>query len=152
MDKLDRRILKALQNDFPLCQRPYDIIADKLNIPCRRLWDKIQKLTAEGLIRRIGASLNSGKLGFCSTLAAVSVPSGAVERAAELINSFSEVTHCYLRKDRFNIWFTIIAANHERIDDILGQIRSGLSLESSQVLNVPGKRLFKLDTRFTLPV
>ena len=150
MDKLDCRILQALQDDFPLSTRPYEIIADRLQIPCDELWSRLQRLLAEGVIRRIGASLDSGKFGFCSTLAAVSVEPGLVEQAAELINWYPEVTHNYLRKDSFNIWFTIIAADNDRIESILEQIRSALSIESSQVLNLPVKRLFKLDVRFKL--
>jgi hypothetical protein len=54
-----------------------------------------------------------------------------------------------LRNDQFNIWFTIIASDNERIGQILEQIRSALSLNDSQVLNLPVKRLFKLDARFS---
>ncbi len=148
MDKLDCRILEALQNVFPLSERPYAAIARKLEIPCDQLWDRLQRLIAEGVIRRMGASLDSRKLGFCSTLAAVSVKPDLVERAAEIIGRFPEVTHSYLRKDDFNIWFTIIAVDQERIEHILEQIRRSLSLDQSQVLNLPMKRLFKLDASF----
>ncbi|GAF71750.1 unnamed protein product, partial [marine sediment metagenome] len=73
-----------------------------------------------------------------------------VDRAAKIVGQFPEVTHSYLRKDRFNIWFTIIAVNNERIEYILEQIRCSLSLKNSQVLNLPAKRLFKLDARFNV--
>ena len=148
MDELDCRILEALQNDFPLSERPYEILAHKLQIPCEELWNRIQRLIAEGVIRRIGASLDSRKLGFCSTLAAVSSKADLVEQAAKIIGQFSEVTHSYLRNDKFNIWFTIIAIDEERIEYILEQIRTSLSLENSQVLNLPIKHLFKLNARF----
>jgi DNA-binding Lrp family transcriptional regulator len=150
MDELDCRILDALQNDFPLSERPYKIISRRLQIPCDQLWDRIQRLMAEGIIRRIGASLDSRKFGFCSTLAAVSCRAELVEQAAEVIGRFPEVTHSYLRNDNFNIWFTIIAISNERIENILEHIRTSLSLESSQVLNLPVKHLFKLDARFNV--
>jgi len=150
MDELDCRILEALQNDFPLSEKPYEIIANRLQIPCDQLWDRIQRLIAEGVIRRIGASLDSRKLGFCSTLAAVSCKADLVEQAAEIIGRFPEVTHSYLRNDNFNIWFTIISTDKERIQHILEQIRTSLSLESSQVLNLPIKHLFKLNARFNV--
>lgn len=148
MDKLDCRILEVLQGDFPLSERPYEILAHKLEIPCEELWSRVQRLMAEGVIRRFGASFDSHKLGFCSTLAAISVEEDFVEQAAEVISRFPEVTHSYLRKDDFNIWFTIVAADEEKIEYVLEKIRSALSLESSQVLNLPMKRLFKLDARF----
>ena len=148
MDKLDCRILDELQNDFPLSARPYEIIARKLQIPCEQLWNRVQRLIAEGVIRRIGASLDSHKLGFCSTLATVRVEPDLVEQAAKIIGQFPEVTHSYLRKDDFNIWFTIIATDEKRVEEIIDQIRTGLSLNSSDILNLPVKQLFKLDARF----
>ncbi|MHC4394252.1 MAG: Lrp/AsnC family transcriptional regulator [Planctomycetota bacterium] len=150
MDKLDYRILEALQSDFPLRERPYDAISRELNIPCEQLLDRVQLLLADGVIRRIGASLNSRKFGFYSTLAAVSVEGEFIERAAEVIGKFREVTHSYLRNDRFNIWFTIIASNAESVKNILKEIQSALSLESSQILNLPVKHLFKLNARFNI--
>ena len=148
MDKTDSKILQELQDDFPLRERPYEIIADRLQISEHELWDRIQMMLDEGVIRRMGASFDSKKLGFRSTLAAVSVDSKQVDRAAEVIGRFHEVTHSYLRNDVFNIWFTIIAIDDNRIKNILEQIRTSLSLERSNVLNLPVKRLFKLDARF----
>ncbi|MFH1718939.1 MAG: AsnC family transcriptional regulator [Planctomycetota bacterium] len=150
MDDIDSRILQELQDDFPLCERPYETIADRLQIPKQEFWDRTQRMLDEGLIRRVGASLNSNKLGFSSTLAAVRVRPELVDRAAEVIGSFPEVTHNYLRCDVFNIWFTLIASDNERIEEILEQIRTSLSLEPSDVLNLPVKRLFKLDARFSV--
>ena len=148
MDELDRRILQGLQDDFPLSERPYEILAEALGVSCDEFWSRVQRLLDVGAIRRMGASLDSRKLGYSSTLAALSVEADRVEQAAEVIGQFAEVTHSYLRDDRFNIWFTIIAAEDERIKSVLEQIRSALSLESSQVLNLPAKQLFKLDARF----
>lgn len=150
MDSIDRRILQELQDNFPLEERPYDVLAERLQIPAGELWDRIQRMLDEGLIRRIGASVDSRKFGFRSTLAAVSVEPQRVGEAAEVIGRFSEVTHSYLRDDAFNIWFTIIAVDDRRIEEILEQIRSSLSLESSKVLNLPVKRMFKLDARFSV--
>ena len=121
-----------------------------MQIPCEQLWNRVQRLITKGMIRRIGASLDSRKLGFCSTLAAVSVEPNLVDKAAEIIGRFPEVTHSYLRKDDFNIWFTIIATDEERLVEILKEIRTALSIDSSNILNLPVKRLFKLDARFKL--
>jgi len=148
VDELDSRILRALQYEFPLSERPYEALARKLDISADELWERTLKLIDQGVIRRLGASLDSRKLGYSSTLAAVSVSSERLEEAAEMIGGYPEVTHSYQRDDRFNIWFTIIAADSERMDVILEEIRSALSLDSSQVLNLPVKRLFKLDARF----
>jgi len=148
MDKIDSQILHELQYNFPLNEKPYEIIAGKLKVSTEEIWNRIQTMLDEGVIRRIGASFDSNKLGFRSTLAAVSVDSELVNRAADIIGQFHEVTHSYLRNDEFNIWFTLIAVDNNRIENILEQIRKSLCLERSKVLNLPMKRLFKLDARF----
>ena len=148
MDETDIKILRELQDNFPLEERPYDIIAERLHIPAGELWVRVQRLLDDGVIRRLGASLDSNKLGFSSTLAAVRIEPERLEQAAEIIGRFPEVTHSYLRKDIFNIWFTIIASDEKKIEEILEQIRISLKLDKSEVLNLPVKRLFKLDARF----
>jgi siroheme decarboxylase len=149
MDKLDRLILNAIEDNFPLNPRPYDILAKKLKITKELLWKRVKKLYKTGVIRRIGVSLDSRKFGFKSTLAAISIPAKKVKKASKIIAQFPEITHSYLRRDVFNIWFTIIAADNKRITYILNQIQSQLSLEDSQILNLPAKRIFKLDARFS---
>ncbi|MHC4434620.1 MAG: siroheme decarboxylase subunit alpha [Planctomycetota bacterium] len=148
MDEIDRRILRELQHDFPLSERPYEVIAERLQLSAEQLWACVERMLDEGVIRRMGASFDSKKLGFSSTLAAVSVEPELVDRAAEVVGQFPEVTHNYLRNDTFNIWFTLIAVDEERIESVLEEIRTTLSLEKSAVLNLPVKRLFKLDARF----
>ncbi len=137
-----------MQHDFPLSERPFDILAQRLGVDPDLLWQRVEAMRKSGVIRRLGASLDSRKLGFPSTLAAVRVPPDLADRAAEAIGRHPEVTHSYLRDHEFNIWFTIIAPDEEKIDTILRAIREELSLEPADVLNLPMKRLFKLDARF----
>ncbi|MCL5279933.1 MAG: Lrp/AsnC family transcriptional regulator [Planctomycetes bacterium] len=176
MDDLDCRILDALQHDFPLREHPFDILAQRLGVDPELLWGRVEAMRNSGVIRRLGASLDSRKLGFRSTLAAIRVRSdlppdaqrrcgpdaqpgcaaalradGWVDRAAEVIGRHPEVTHSYLRDHELNIWFTIIAPDDKQIDAVLREIREALSLEPSDVLNLPMKRLFKLDARFRAP-
>ena len=148
IDDLDRTILDALQFDFPLSERPFDIVAERLGLDAGLLWSRVEAMLDHGVIRRLGASLDSRKLGFCSTLAAVRVKEDLVDRAAEIIGRHPEVTHSYLRDHEFNIWFTVIAADTAKIEKLLDEVRTALSLEASDVLNLPMTRMFKLDARF----
>lgn len=150
MDELDYRILQALQSEFPISQRPYQTISDSLEIPCEQLMERLESLMGDGVIRRMGASLDSRKLGCSSTLAAISVGSDRVKEASAIIEHYPEITHSYLRSDRFNIWFTVIASDAERVDAVLKEIQSVLSLEDSEILNLPVKRLFKLNASFNI--
>jgi siroheme decarboxylase len=151
MDELDRAILNALQYEFPLSERPYDVLAERLGINAGTLWQRVQAMLEGGIIRRLGASLDSKRLGFSSTLAAVRVGPELVDRAAAIIARYAEVTHSYLRDHEFNIWFTIIAPDTDRIETILEGIGRELSLSPSDILNLPMRRQFKLDARFSVP-
>ena len=148
MDATDKSILSVLQNEFPICAKPYDILAEKLGLTVDDLWERINKMMDSGVIRRSGASLDSKKLGYSSTLAAVRVEHAVVDHAAELISSYHEVTHSYQRDNEYNIWFTLIAVSDGRIAEILEEIRVKLDLDDSDVLNLPVLKLFKLDARF----
>ncbi len=150
MDKFDRKILDALQKEFPLSEKPYEVIAQKMGVSEAEVWQRVQAMVSSGVIRRLGASLDSRKLGYASTLAAVSVVDETIDQAADVINAYPEVTHCYQRKDAFNIWFTVIAYSEQRIIDILEEMKLALGLTPEQILNVPVERLFKLDARFTV--
>ena len=57
MDKMDSRILRELQDNFPLTERPYEVIAERLQISEKELWSRTQRLLHDGVIRRIGANL-----------------------------------------------------------------------------------------------
>jgi len=149
IDDLDRRMLDALQFDFPLSERPFDVIAERLGIDTDLLWGRVEAMLEQGVIRRLGASLDSRKLGFCSTLAAVRVRGNLVDRVAEIIARYPEVTHSYLRDHEFSIWFTVIAADEGKIEELLDEVRTSLSLAASDVLNLPMIRMFKLDARFS---
>ena len=150
MDNLDKRILWELQSDFPICERPYEVVAERLGVGADEVWERVIELFESGMIRRIGASFDSRKLGFSSTLAAVRVDKDSVEEAAKVIGDYREVTHSYLRRDEFNIWFTLAAESEGRIKEILGEICEKLCLGDEDMLNLPAKRMFKLDTRFNL--
>lgn len=148
MDNIDRRLITWLQNEFPIEESPYQGLADELGITAAEVWGRIEALKQAGVIRRLGASLDSRKLGYNSTLAAVHVSADQVERASDVIASYDEVTHSYLRDDHYNIWFTVIAVDEQRIEAVLEGIRSQLGLTQGNLLNVPVERLFKLDARF----
>ena len=148
MDKLDRQIVTELQMDFPVCPDPYGIVADRLEIDRDTLLDRVRRLMESGTIRRIGVSIDSRKMGYSSTLAAVRVAGGQIDSASQVIDSYPEITHSYLRNDEFNIWFTVIAVDRQRIDHLLEELRCKLNIETSDVLDLPVKQLFKLDARF----
>ena len=148
VDDMDRRIIKELQGNFPLEMNPYEAIADNLGMSVDQLWQRILALAESGVIRRMGFSIDSRKIGYSSTLAAVRVSQDRIDEASELISEYPQITHSYLREDDFNIWFTVIADDRDRVLVILEEIRDKLNLTEDDVMDLLVEKLFKLDARF----
>ena len=148
MDEIDRKILNNLQKDFPISTRPYHVLGRKLRCSEEDIFSRVKKMKRAGLIRRLGASFDSRKLGFKSTLVGMKVPAKRLKRVISIVNKYEGVTHNYLREDEFNLWFTLIAPSQGSIKSILHQIREKSGID--EILNLPAKRLFKISVNFAV--
>ena len=148
MEDIDRKIIKELQGNFPLEMNPYQLIADNLAMSLDQLWQRVLAMSESGVIRRMGFSIDSRRIGYSSTLVGIRVSQDQIDEASELISEYPQITHSYLREDPYNIWFTVIAEDPDRILSILEEIRDKLNLPESDVMNLPVEKLFKLDARF----
>jgi DNA-binding Lrp family transcriptional regulator len=90
-----------------LVNRPFKYLAEKLETYEEKLIEKIKDLKKEGLIKEISALLEPRKFGLRNFLVGISVGKNAQERVARVINTHPVVSHNYLRKHRYNIWFTV---------------------------------------------
>ena len=150
MDILDTQLLEAVQNDFPLCDRPYLDIGRRLGLSEEETIERLRQLRADGLLRRTGAVLSYAHLGMSGILAAVRLAEGAdPDRVGTRINDFPEVTHNYLREGEYKVWFTIIAPDRDRQQDILDTVAALPGVE--EVATFPVRRSFNIDARFRVP-
>ena len=148
MDDLDRSIINIIQSDFPIAPRPYAEVAKRLDLPEEDILERVHALKEEGIIRRIGASFNSRKLDFSSTLCAARVPEEKVEAFVKTVNRFPGVTHNYLRNSPYNVWFTFIAETMDEIEESLEIIRQETGVV--EIRNLPALRTFKIKVDFAL--
>jgi DNA-binding Lrp family transcriptional regulator len=141
MDTIDRKLLSIINNTLPIAERPFQIVAQSVGISEEETIDRIKKLKAERIIRRIGAVINPRGIGWQSTLCAVDVPMERLEEFAALVGSYEEVTHNYLRDGQPNCWFTLIAPSKERLSEIIREIEQALEIK---ILNLPASKVFKI--------
>ena len=146
MDDLDRKILNAIQTDFPIAARPYGEMAERLDLSEDEVFFRIKKLKEEGVIRRIGGNFHSRKLDFTSTLCAAKVPEEKLQRFVEAVNRYPGVTHNYLRNHKYNVWFTFIAPTMASIKDALREISEITGVK--EVHSLPALRMFKIKVDF----
>ncbi len=147
LDSFDNSILAAIQDEFPVCQRPFREIAGNLGVDEKVLIERLHRLREHGVIRRFGAVFDSRKLGYFSTLVAVRIPSqDDLPAVARAVNQYPEVTHNYQRDDRFHRWFTLLASSTERIEKILARVAALDGV--AQVQNLPAQELYKIRASF----
>jgi DNA-binding Lrp family transcriptional regulator len=148
LDDLDRAILNEIQSHFPLVPRPYAEMGKRVGLTEEEVLERVQALHDAGIIRRIGANFTSRKLGYTSTLCAARVPPERLERFAAMVNRYPGVTHNYLRKHRYNVWFTLIAESPERLAEIIEEIREESGV--AEILSLPAKEVFKIKVDFPM--
>ena len=146
MDQIDKEILNIIQTDFPVAARPYAVIGEKVGISEDDAFERIMRLKDEQIIRRIGATFDSRKLHFTSTLCALKCPPEKLEEVAAIVNGFPQVTHNYERNHAYNLWFTVIAESEEKLQAILDEIseRGGVD----KVRSMPASRIIKIKVDF----
>ena len=145
---LQARILTMIQQDFPVESHPYRIIGEACGVDEDQAFGSVRVLCDQGIIRRVGATFDSSRLGYVSTLSALAAPEDDIERMADIVSTYTEVTHNYQRDNRFNIWFTTIAPSEDRLEQILSEIveKTGCA----DLINLPIQRYYKLRVNFDL--
>lgn len=146
LDPADSAILNRIQSDFPITSRPWLTVANELGLSEEEVLDRVARLKADGIIRRIGGNLVPGKLGFVSTLCAASVPEDKIDQFAEIVNRYPGVTHNYQRDSTYNVWFTFIASSRDEIKKNLKQIAKDSGIDD--ILNLPATKVFKIRAEF----
>lgn len=147
MDKTDKAILNIINRSFPLEEQPYKIIAERIGSDEHDLIKRVGKMIKSGIIRRTGATIEKHQIGWYSTLCAIDVPSDRIDKYADVVNAYPEVTHNYVRSGHPNCWFTLITPNRSRCCEIIKDIHATLGIE---ILDLPAKRIFKIAVGFQL--
>lgn len=147
IDTIDKKLLFCLQEKFPLVLRPFKQLGKDLSLSEEEVISRTKRLKSVGLIKRIGPVHSSENLKFKRTLVGMRVPSEQINQIASIINSFSEVTHNYLRDDpEFNLWFTLICPSENRIKSIIRAIKEKSRISS--IISLPTLRTIKIKTVF----
>src|SRR5574338_482844 len=128
LSELDRRIINALQGDFPLVEEPYAAVAARLGIPEATLLARLQALLEERVLTRFGPLFQVERMGGRFILAALAMPEERFEEVAEQVNALPEVAHNYRRDHPLNMWFVLATETPAGIDAAIDRIEAETGL------------------------
>ena len=134
MDDIDRQIINTLQSGFPICDKPYQVVAEQLGLTEHNLIERLKTLLDNGTLTRFGPLYHAELMGGALTLAAVTAPKDRFVETTEIINAFPEVAHNYARNHALNMWFVIATETPEQIQQTIAAIEKKTGL---RVYNMP---------------
>ncbi|TAN59128.1 MAG: Lrp/AsnC family transcriptional regulator [Magnetospirillum sp.] len=155
LDDVDRAIVRATQDGLPLVARPYHAVAEAVGAAPEDVMARMERLLAQGVIRRIGLVPNHYALGYrFNGMTVWDVADADIAEAGRLVGGLDFVSHCYHRPRHLPDWpYSLFAMIHARerdaadalvaeIASVLGPLsRGNLVLFSSRILKKTGLRV-----------
>ena len=128
LDAIDRRIIDGLQGDFPICERPYQVAAERLGISEEELLQRRDRLLETRVLTRFGPMMQIERVGGSFVLAAIAVPEADYERVAGQVNALPQVAHNYRREHLLNMWFVLATETPAGIGEAIARIEADTGL------------------------
>lgn len=142
----ERELCEILQRDFPLHPRPFQVLANRLQIEENYLIEILREWQKEGKLRQISAIFEPKAFRHSSSLFAFKVEERHLKRASEVINAHPGVSHNYLRNHSYNLWFTLVVPPER---DLLKEVELLCKECGAQdYLYLPILKVFKISTIF----
>lgn len=151
---LKARLIELIEAGLPLVDDPWAWLAERLEIDVDATLELLQRLQADGAIRRIAAVPNHYRLGYRHNGMTVwDVSDAEIDRLGPLVGLQPFVSHCYRRPRRegwpYNLFAMVHGRGAEEIEAYRAEIRRLLGdacraeemLVSSRILKKTGLRV-----------
>ncbi len=146
LSTLDRKLLLEIQDGFPLSATPYREIAAAVDAPVEDVLAAIDRLRADGCIKRIGCVVNHIVTGFDANCMVVwDVPDADLDTYGERVGELPYVTLCYHRPRRpeqgwpYNLFTMIHGRDPDAVDGKIDEL-------AAEYLPVDHERLYSTET------
>ncbi len=135
LDTTDKKIICALQEEFPLVAEPYKLLAEKVGISEEEFLNRVQNLQAEKKIRRMGAVLRHREVGFSSNaLCAWEVPAENLESIAAVMSECPAVDRQTAENWNYNLYTMIHAHSRDEIERIIAELSNQTGIKNFTIL------------------
>ena len=125
---VDRQIIDNLQGEFPICERPYAVVAERMGISEADLLQRLEQLLADKVLTRFGPMYQIERMGGAFVLAALAAPEDRYDEVTALVNALPQVAHNYRREHALNMWFVLATETQGGIAEALVRIERDTGL------------------------
>ena len=95
---LEIEVIRVLQEDFPLTDEPYQVLARQAGMTENQLFETVRSFITRGYLRRFAAILHHRQAGFAANAMVVwQIPEEKQDEIGAKMALFREVSHCYKR-------------------------------------------------------
>lgn len=148
LEDLDKQLLNALQWDFPVVERPFAELGDRLGISEAEILERVQRAKDAGVLRQLSAIFDTRALGFASALVAARIDPDRVDEGAERVSRHPGVSHNYKRNHPYNLWYTLAVPPGEDFDAHLDVLHRESGAEVTRKL--PTLVLYKIGVKLDM--
>ncbi len=111
--KIDKNLIRILQEPFPLTERPWRCIAEKTGIDEKELMSKLKEMKQNSIIKRISGVLRHRNVGYkANGMACFIIKENKIDQVGQKVATFDAVSHCY-RRPTYKDWpYSLFAMTH----------------------------------------
>ncbi len=139
MLSLEKKIIRQLQDNIPLCSKPFKEIAERVGTSEQKVIALINTWLADGKIRRFGAVLRHQKSGFVANGMGVwIVADEEIESVGNIMAGFTQVSHCYYRPASdtwpYNLYTMIHCTTRTECEQVAREISKKTGIKDYRLL------------------
>ncbi len=139
-DEKDRALVRLLQENLPLVERPYHELAAKVGLTPEEVIERVRRWSESGVIRRFGASVRHVSMGYKANCMVVwRVEPEAAGEAGRAFAAFPEVTHCYRRPEfpgwPYSLYTMIHGADRDSIEALVARMSAATGLTEYRLVH-----------------
>lgn len=145
----DQQLLRVLQRQVPLTERPFAQIARELGRDDAWVLARVRDLRAGGAIREISGIFDAAAMGYRQALVAMAVDPARLDEAGERVAEHPGVSHCYGRRGaKYNLWSTLAVSPKSKLGLEATAARLSELCTASSYLVLPTIKRYKLKVEF----
>lgn len=139
IDELDKKIICALQGDFPLVAEPYKAMAEQIGVSEEFFLARVKAMAETKKIRKMGAVLRHREVGFSSNvLVAWQVEPERLDEVARKMAESPSVSHCYDRTTApdwpYNLYTMVHGHSREECEQIVAGLADEIGVKERAML------------------